>query len=226
MNLLREQLVKSPIHARVVPYALILIVTSFFQDSFGEAGRYWIYFFKILLALACIREMRDLVPEMRWAFSLEAVAVGIAIAALWVGLDPYYPKMQMLFKMGEPWDPFKAFGEHSGKAWFFFWVRTLGSAIAIPPIEEVFYRSFLYRYGVRTDFQSMPLNQFHPTSFIVISLLFGFVHFQWIPGVMCGMAYQWLVLRKNRLGDAMLAHAITNFLLGLWILWKGQWQFW
>ena len=39
-------------------------------------------------------------------------------------------------------------------------------------------------------------------------------------------AFQWLVIRKNRLGDAMTAHAITNFLLGLYIIWRGQWQFW
>jgi len=40
------------------------------------------------------------------------------------------------------------------------------------------------------------------------------------------MAFQWLVLRKNRLGDAMTAHAITNFLLGVWIVWKQDWHFW
>jgi hypothetical protein len=41
------------------------------------------------------------------------------------------------------------------------------------------------------------------------------------------MAYQWLVLRKNRLGDAMTAHAITNFLLGVWVVWRGgsAWKF-
>ena len=61
---------------------------------------------------------------------------------------------------------------------------------------------------------------------IVTSLLFGLVHFQWIAGILCGMAYQWLVLRRNRLGDAMLAHGITNFLLGLWIYYKGEWHFW
>jgi hypothetical protein len=24
----------------------------------------------------------------------------------------------------------------------------------------------------------------------------------------------------------MTAHAITNFLLGLWVVWKGAWSFW
>jgi CAAX protease family protein len=204
----------------------------------------------MLLGAWCIWEMRALVPEMKWAFSWEAVVAGVLGWALWVFLDPYYPKFELLFKMGTPWNPFAQYfpqlhhflEEKLGaltrgfaldqqnfgaeKAWFFFWVRTLGSAIIIPPIEEVFYRSFLYRYCVRTDFQNMPLNRFHPTSFIVIALFFGMVHFQWIGGVLFGLMMQALVLRKNRLGDAILAHAITNFLLGLWIYYKGAWQFW
>ena len=32
---LREKLSASPIHARVVPYALILVITSLVQDAFG-----------------------------------------------------------------------------------------------------------------------------------------------------------------------------------------------
>src|SRR5262245_44609285 len=158
MSLLREHISASPIHARVVPYVLILLITSFFQDSFGETNRYWIYLLKIIVGAMCIWEMRSLVPEMKWAFSWEAVAAGVAGWALWVFLDPYYPKFEALFKMGKPWNPFQAFGsspESSGwnMGWFFFWVRTLGSAIVIPPLEELFYRSFLYRYCVRTDFE-------------------------------------------------------------------------
>jgi len=28
------------------------------------------------------------------------------------------------------------------------------------------------------------------------------------------------------LGDAITAHAITNLLLGLWVVWQGAWKFW
>jgi CAAX prenyl protease-like protein len=225
MNLLREKLSASPIHARFLPYLLILILT-FVQDSGEGPLRYWLYLAKMLVGAWCIWEMRSLVPEMRWAFSWEALLVGVMVCVIWVGLDPYYPKMELVVKLGEPWNPFKQFGEGSGLGWFFVAVRTLGSAIIVPPIEETFYRSFLYRYSVRTDFEKMPFTRFHPTAFIVISLLFGLVHYQWIAGILCGMAYQGLVLRKNRLGDAMTAHAITNFLLGVWIVWKGDWKFW
>jgi CAAX prenyl protease-like protein len=105
-------------------------------------------------------------------------------------------------------------------------VRTLGSTLVVPPLEEVFWRSFLYRFLVKTNFQEMPFNRMHWLSFVVTSTLFGLEHFQWLAGILCGMVYQFLVIRKNRLGDAIVAHAITNFLLSIWVLWKGAWSFW
>ncbi len=80
---------------------------------------------------------------------------------------------------------------------------------------------------MKADFRAMPLGQFHWLSFVVTSALFGLMHpDRWLAGILCGLAYQWLVIRKNRLGDAMTAHALTNFLLGLWVVWKGAWNFW
>jgi CAAX prenyl protease-like protein len=225
MDFLRQKLRASPAHARIAPYVIILLLT-FVQDGFEGSGRYWMYLAKMLVGLWCVRQIWDLVPEMRWAMSWEAVAVGVGVCVIWIGLDPYYPKIEFLFKGGNPWNPFKQFSEGSAMGWFFVAVRTFGSAIVVPPIEEAFYRSFLYRFFVRTNFETMPLNRFHPVSFVATALLFGLAHYQWVAGILCGMAYQFLVLRKNRLGDAMTAHAITNFLLGVWIVWKGDWKFW
>jgi CAAX prenyl protease-like protein len=72
----------------------------------------------------------------------------------------------------------------------------------------------------------VPLNRFRPIPFLVTTLVFGLAHNEWLAGLLCGAAYQGLTLRKNRLGDAMLAHAVTNFLLGVWIVWRGAWNLW
>jgi len=97
----------------------------------------------------------------------------------------------------------------------------------VPPLEEVFYRSLFYRYLIRYDFRSVALGQFDGIAFVIVVGVFGFMHFQWLPGIICGLAYQWLVFRKGRLGDAMTAHAITNCLLGIYVVWKGgeAWKF-
>ncbi len=223
MHFLRKKFAESPVYARVAPFVIFLVLT-FCQGLFGEAGRYWFYLIKTVVGAWLIWQMWPHVREMRWALSWEAVVVGVAVCVMWVGIDPYYPKFG---KPGPEWNPHQVFGTNSAGAWMFILVRLLGSTLVVPPLEEVFYRSFLYRWFVKIDFQSMPFNQFHALSFVVTAIIFGpGQHYQWLAGILCGLAYQWLVWRRNRLGDAMTAHAITNFLLGVWVIWRGAWQFW
>ena len=100
-------------------------------------------------------------------------------------------------------------------------------AVVVPALEEVFYRSFVYRYIINANFLGIPLGTRNPRAWLATAFLFGLSHPEnWVPGILCGLAYQWLVIRKQRLGDAMTAHAITNGLLGLWVVWKGAWHFW
>jgi CAAX prenyl protease-like protein len=212
----------SPVFPRVAPFVVFLAFTVL-QGQFGEASHYWLYLAKTILGIWLVWSMRPVVAEMRWAFSWEAVAVGVAVCVMWVGIDGFYPKFG---KAGAGWNPQAQFGANSPLAWLFIAGRIFGSSVIVPPLEEVFYRSFLYRYIVKTDFQSVPLGAFHGLSFVVTACVFGFSHYQWLAGILCGFAYHWLVLRKNRLGDAMTAHAITNFLLGAWVVWKGAWNFW
>jgi CAAX prenyl protease-like protein len=212
---------KGPVWARVLPFAVFLVLT-FLQEGFGEAGRYWFYLGKTVLGIWLVWELRRLASEVRWAFSWEAVVAGVVVFALWVGLDPFYPQTKIT---GKPWNPHDFFGEGTAMAWFALGLRVFGMTFVVPPLEEAFYRSFLYRYLVKIDFLQMPLNRMHGLSFIVTGVIFGLVHHQWLAGILCGLIYQFLVIRKGRLGDAMTAHAITNFMLGVWVIWKGDWKF-
>jgi CAAX prenyl protease-like protein len=223
MHFLRKKFESSPEYARVAPFAIFVVLTAC-QGQFGVESRYWLYLLKTIVGAWLVWEMRPFVQEMRWGLSWEAVVVGVAICAAWIGLDGLYPRLSDAEAV---WNPPQQFGAGSAMAWFYIGVRIVGSSLVVPPLEEVFYRSFLYRYLVRIKFLEMPLSQFHALSFCVTSALFGFMHpDRWLAGILCGLAYQWLVVRKNRLGDAMTAHAITNLLLGIWVVWKGAWSFW
>lgn len=222
MRLLEKKLAATPAAARVAPFIVFLALT-FCQGKFGAASACWFYFAKTVAGAWLVWEMRPLVSEMRWAFSWEAVVIGVGIFAAWVGLDRFYPH---LMKGGATGNPNEIFGEGSALAWFFIAVHILGMTFVVPPLEEVFYRSFLYRYLASQNFQSVPLDKFLPWPFFATAFVFGFSHNEWLAGILCGAAYQWLVLRRNRLGDAITAHAITNFLLGTWIVWKHAWHFW
>ncbi len=179
------------------------------------------------------------IAEAKWKLSWEAVVVGIGVCVFWVGLDPYYPRSGELFqklgfggsapkpdRLADLWNPFVEYGASVNLARFFVILRIVGSTVIVPPIEEIFYRSFLYRYLIQVDFRSVRLGQFNLRAFVFTSVLFGISHHEWLAGILCGFVYQGLVCWKGRLGDAITAHAITNFLLGIWIVWRGAWQFW
>ena len=232
---LRKYFSASPLLARVAPFVIFLLLTAA-QGQFGPTSAYWFYLAKTLVGLWLIFEIRPLVTEMRWAISWEAIVVGVGIFAVWVGVSGEWTTQNSLWvklglasapKTAPPvWNPNVEFSAGSTLAWLFIVVRILGSTFVVPPLEEIFYRSFLYRYLANQNFLSVPLNRFVPVPFLVTTLMFGLAHNEWLAGIICGVAYQWLVLRKGRLGDAMTAHAITNFLLGIWIVGLGKWQFW
>jgi CAAX prenyl protease-like protein len=214
------KLAESPVAARVAPFVVFVLCTSL-QGALGEASRFWVYLAKIFIGGWLVWQLLPVLPEVKWNWSWQAVAVGIAVLVMWIGLDPYFKHLP---HSGGAWNPHAQFGPWL--AWFFIVVRILGSSIVVPIVEEVFYRSFLYRYIIKPDFQTVPFGVLVWTPFIVTSIVFGFTHFEWLSGILCGFAFQGLVCWKKRLGDAIAAHAITNFLLGVWIVWKEEWHFW
>lgn len=221
---------QSPALARVVPFAIFSLLT-FLQNHCGDAGRYWIYFGKTIVGGAMLLMLFRFISELEWRFTWEAIAVGVAVFILWIGLDEVVarlglPSFHRFKSSGAAWNPNTAFGMSSPLAIFFIITRIVGSTFVVPPLEEIFYRSFVYRFLASKDFLTVPLGKFFPMPFLVTSILFGVEHHEWLAGILCGFAYQGLVIWKNRLGDAITAHSITNLLLGLWVVWKGVWQFW
>ena len=181
MNFLRKKFAGSADYARVAPFVIFVALTAM-QGQFGEDSRYWFYLLKTLVGVWLIWEMRPFVEEMRWKISWEAVVVGVAVFAVWVGLDGFYPRLSELDAAG--WNPNKQFGQGSTLAWLYIVVRIAGSSIVVPPLEETFYRSYVYRVLVKTDFRSMPLGRFHLLSFVVTSSIFGLMHpDRWLGGI-------------------------------------------
>lgn len=243
MGIFQRLVVGSETRARVVPYLLFAALTLL-QGSLGPSSPYWIYLGKTLLGVLLILWMWPVVREMRWAWSWEAIGVGVLVFFIWVGADPHYLQAHELARTlgpwadrlglgalfqaetGKAWNPHVAFGEDSVLAWGFLSVRLLGSTLVVPPLEEVFFRSFLYRYLARHRFLDMSLAEVRWIPFVTVAVIFGVGHHQWLAGILCGLAYQWLTCRRGRLGEAMTAHAVTNFLLAIWVIGRGQWQFW
>ncbi len=110
--------------------------------------------------------------------------------------------------------------------WTLTWVKLIGSAFIIAPVEELFFRSFLYRWLQKSDWTKVDLRQFDWSAFLWMVGLFALEHHtRLLAGAMAGACYGYLAIRRG-LGAAILAHVVTNLLLGLYVIYTGKWGFW
>jgi len=225
---------------RALPFILFVGLGSL-QGKFFEGSEYWIYAAKTILVAGVLWSLRGYIAEMKWAFSWEGLGVGVIIAGLWIGIDGWVPSLNEIWNMatgaitGEspkptraepPWNPLVYFSDNVALAWTFVATRVIGRSLVVPMVEEVFYRSFFYRSIAGVKFNQVPLGRWHTGAFLVTSIVFGLAHpGQWLPAIVCGAAYQLLVIRKKRLGDAMLAHGTTNLLISVYAIATGRWHF-
>lgn len=227
-----------PEGSRVLPFLVILLFTSL-PSTWYPGAEFWNYAIKIAVTAGLLVWLRPWLPEMKWAVSPEALGVGLAIAALWIACEVWIPTSSQLVgwfesglskmpkaKLTDPWNPVEFFKDAPAVGWGLVGIRVVGRSVIVPMVEEVFYRSFVYRMLIDSKFNQVELSTYRPLAFYGTSILFGIAHGDlWVPGILCGMAYQWLVLRRNRLGDAITAHAVTNFVISAWTIYRGEWRF-
>jgi CAAX prenyl protease-like protein len=56
--------------------------------------------------------------------------------------------------------------------------------------------------------------------------VFTLAHTLWLGAVVAGLAYAWLYWRTGKLWVPVIAHAVTNGVLGVWVVMTGNWAFW
>ena len=110
--------------------------------------------------------------------------------------------------------------------WLLALVRLAGSALVIAPIEEFFWRGLAYRRLIGKEFTKIDLGTLRWPILFAVSVCFGLEHDRWLVGIMAGLAYGLLMIRTRDIWAAVAAHGVTNFLLGLYVLAMGAYQFW
>lgn len=104
--------------------------------------------------------------------------------------------------------------------------RVIGAAVIVPIMEELFWRSWLLRYIIDHDFNKIQIGFFTWPSFLISTILFGLEHNYIIAGIMAGIVYTLLLYRTKSIASCILAHAVTNFVLAVYVLFTGAWCFW
>ncbi len=152
--------------------------------------------------------------------ALLAVVVGLAVFALWIRLDA--PWMQI----GEPTARFVPLDAAGRPIWPLIVVRWIGASLLVPVMEELFWRSFLMRWFEQPVFESVDPRRASARAVLLSTFVFVLAHPLWLAAIVAGLAYALLYRASGRLWTAVIAHAVTNGALGIWVVASGQWQFW
>ncbi len=110
--------------------------------------------------------------------------------------------------------------------WALTIAKLIGSAFVISAAEEWFFRGFLYRWLRKGDFLTIDPARYDAQAFWTVVVLFGLEHDRWLAGMVAGAVYGWIVLKTGRIGPAIIAHAMTNLALGIYVVLSRQYGFW
>jgi CAAX prenyl protease-like protein len=214
--------------ARILPFAAYIAFVAISDGlswlGMSERDLRWLYPIKIAVVVALLLTFRRAYSELaRPAMSARcaglSAAVGVAVLVLWINLDASW--MQIGASAG--FDPRNSAG---GIDWLLVAVRLAGAALVVPLMEELFWRSFLLRWLEERDFLNVDAARVGLRSVLVTVVLFGFEHNLWLAGIVAGVAYSWLYMRTGNLWAPILAHAVTNGLLGVWVIQTASWTYW
>ena len=227
----------APILARVLPFALYMCFLAVGQGIDTLAGatvlnqdwnarlQLWLYPVKTLVVLVALcfywssyEEL--LVPGLsRWWHMAVAVITGVLVYMVWINLEWSWATQGH----SSGYNPFQ---DNNYMGPLLAGARLFGAVVVVPIMEELFWRSFLLRYLISWQFQSVPLGSFTLLSCTITVLLFGVEHNLWLAGMIAGLAYSLLVYRTRNLWSCIAAHATTNLLLGIYVLMTGEWRWW
>ena len=187
---------------------------------------YPLYALKVFSVGALLIFYRKFYDEINFRHCLQlkttvfSILTGLLIFALWIYLD------WSLFSPGESagFNP-QTISEEANR-YAFIACRLTGAVIVVPVMEELFWRSFLLRYLIKSQFATVAIGAFTWPSFLIASVLFGLEHHYLIAGIIAGALFNLLLYKTRSIAQCILAHAIANLALGIYVLQTGQWRFW
>jgi CAAX prenyl protease-like protein len=231
----------------VLPLAVYMLVGSIEPSPLEPGGRMLglaipyaayplVYTAKIALTLLAMALVWPGYWQFRCPPGLLAVlvgAVGIVVwvglwrLSAWLGLTPLLDKLPGYGQRPE-FNPLEQLAAAPAWAWTFLAIRFFGLVVVVPVIEEFFLRGFLMRLVVDQDWWKVPFGKTNAAA-VAVSIVVPVLTHQ--PGEFLAAAawfgmVTWLMVRTRNPWDCVLAHAVTNLLLGIYVVAWQQWALW
>jgi len=224
MNLSRSAIL------RILPFAVFMLMLALrgALPADGSAGidPRWVYGWTVVLVGSLLlwfwREYGELAAQTAPSAREAAlgVAVGVAVFFLWINLDAPW------MRLGEATAGFRPVDEQGQLLWPLIAVRWLGAALLVPVMEELFWRSFFMRWIQAHPFEAVPPQRVGFKAIVLSTFVFMLAHTLWLGAIVAGLAYAWLYRHTGKLWVPVIAHAVTNGVLGAWVVFTGNWGFW
>jgi CAAX prenyl protease-like protein len=157
-----------------------------------------------------------------------SIGIGIAVFLLWIAPDALFAyRHTALFENFVTGRAESSLSAARLMSLPFVLLRALSSTLLVPVLEELFWRGWLMRWFIEIDFLKVPLGTYAPSAFWLVAVLFAAEHGPyWEVGLAAGIVYNWWIIRTGNLADCILAHAVTNGALSVYVVAAHQWQYW
>ena len=212
--------------AYVAPFGLFVVfLVGGRRTDFG----FWGELARLLLLTIAVWYFSRRVLDFRVRNVLGSCVVGVLVFLIWIGPDTLFEgyRGHWLFENALTGSAVISFPEASRSDPVFLLLRSLRTAMLVPVIEELFWRGWLMRWIVSPDFTKVALGTYAARAFWITAILFASEHGPyWEVGLVAGVLYNWWMVQTKRLGDCILAHAVTNAALSGYIIATGEWQYW
>lgn len=187
-----------------------------------------IYSIKIGMTLAAMLVAMRSYRQFPWKVTRWAVLVGVAGTVVWVGLTDLQRIFGWTFGSVErsAFNPLAELADRPAWAYTFLAIRFIGLVVIVPVIEEFFLRGFLMRFVTAAEWWKLPIGQVSMTAVVVGSVVPALMHpGEFVAALVWFTLVTWLMVRTRNIWDCVFAHALTNLLLGCYVLPTGKWYF-
>jgi exosortase E/protease (VPEID-CTERM system) len=182
----------------------------------------WAYPIKIILVALVIKHLwskfRISFSPLKWTPFL----IGLMTVFVWLLLVKDDIKTSRLFAE-------HIFSAQSWQAYLWLIFRILGSSVIVPIAEELCFRGYFFdatQQFLKSKFNEIKKINLNIAALIFTSILFGSLHSDWLAGFLAGLLFSIARMYRNRISDAIIAHAVTNFFLSLYIIYYQSWSLW
>ena len=221
---------KRKLWAHLLPMAAFVVLLGL-ASGFKHPGaslwiaapEFWIYPLQTLVCAALLIYFRREYEFHHLRQPFFAIAIALFVFLLWIGPQQFLHFPARLAGFNPDTLAAAASLYRASLA-----LRFLRLVIVVPLVEEIFWRAFLLRYLISDAFGAVPFGTFSWVSFGVVAIAFALSHgmADWPAALVTGALYNLVAYRTKSLTSCLLAHALTNLALGLWIVATKQWGFW